>query len=98
MAIRSARVKPPAGREVEIDFGSTPTGVASFTITDGQVRPTSKVIVTQSGNAATSRDADENEFEQFVFQATPGSGSFTLIARSLDGTVTGKFKVFYEVR
>lgn len=89
-----------AGRahETEIDFGSTPVQSSSFTITDVAVKSDSKILVTQSANAATSRGSDEAELDFFRFSVRPAAGSFTLIVASAGGPVSGKYKVFYEVR
>jgi hypothetical protein len=97
----------PAGRdgsagsasisEVEIDFGSTPIWSAVVSVADAAITPASKIVAVQSGAAATGRDADENEMDQILFCATPGSGSMQLIARPQDGAVSGKFKVNYLI-
>jgi hypothetical protein len=83
--------------EIEIDFGSSPTRTKTFTIIDASVTPLSHLVILQSGAAPTGRQADENEMDPILFSGTPGSGQFTLIANSLTGPVTGKYKVNYAV-
>lgn len=82
---------------VEVDFGTTPTTVGSFTITDASVTTGSNILVTQDGAAATSKVEDENEFEVFMFNVSPGSGSFTLRVFSMLGPVIDKFRISYLV-
>lgn len=81
----------------EIDFGVVPTISMTFTIIDAGVSGTSIIVVCQSGAAATSRSADENEMDPIVFSAIPGTGQFILIATALNGPVTGKYKANYAV-
>lgn len=82
--------------ETEIDFGPTPTREKTFTVTDAGVSAASKIIVTQSGKAATGREADENEMDGLILAANPASGQFTLYARAVPGPVSGKFKLNYQ--
>ncbi len=81
--------------EVEIDFGSSPMWSKSFTIIDGNVSPSSKLVATQSGSAATGRDADENEMDALILNCKPGSGQFTMNAFAFPGPVSGKYKINY---
>lgn len=84
--------------EVEIDFG---TAIAyfdkQFTITDAAVGTGSKILITQSGNAATGRQADENQMDTLICNALPAAGSFTLFCTAAPGPVTGKYKIFYTI-
>lgn len=95
--------------EVEIDFGAPGCGTTvigdlnspehcEVTVTDAAVTATSKIIAMQAGIAATSRDQDENDMDQFDCWATPGTGNFVLFCRSReDEAIYGKFKVWYIV-
>lgn len=83
--------------QIEVDFGTAPVRTKTFTVTDASVSTTSHLVVTQSGTAATGRQADENEMDPILFSGTPGSGQFTLIANALTGPVSGKYKVNYMV-
>jgi hypothetical protein len=81
--------------EIEVDFGSSPTRTKTFTVVDAGITASSKLIITQSGHAATGRQADENEMDPILFSGTPGSGQFILIANALTGPVAGKYRVNY---
>jgi len=83
--------------EVEIDFGGAAVQSKRFTIANAGVLATSKIVVDQSGKAATGRAADENEMDFLHLRAVPGAGSFTLFAACLTGRVSGKYKVNYLV-
>lgn len=84
--------------ETEVDFGTSP-GVTekTFIITDAGVTGSSKVIVVQSGNAATSRASGDALWDGIMYAATPGTGQFTLYATTAQGPVSGRRKVFYTV-
>lgn len=82
--------------EVEIDLGSTPKKSFNLTVTDAAISPTSKVIVSASGNAATGRGLDDWEWDCADFAAKPAAGSMTLYAR-FTGHVSGKRKINYMV-
>jgi hypothetical protein len=81
--------------ETEIDFGTTNRTQRTFTITDAGVSATSKIVISISGNTATGRNADEIEMEVFYYYATPGTGTFSLFVKSLEGPVVGTYKLFY---
>jgi hypothetical protein len=87
----------PTITEIEIDFGATAVAELSFIISDASITITSKIVVLQSGRAATGRSADENELDIIRFVATPAAGSFQLSATCLSGRVSGKYKVNYLV-
>ena len=84
--------------EVEIDFG-TAFGYydKTFVVTDAGVSGTSKILITQSGNAATGRQADENQLDALICNALPAAGSFTLSCSAVPGPVAGKYKIFYTI-
>lgn len=83
--------------ETEIDFGSTPTWDKTFTITDGTVSGSSKIMVLPSGNVGTDRVGNDWEWDSLMLSALAGSGQFTLSALAMPGPVVGKRKVFYTV-
>lgn len=85
--------------EYEADFGSSEVNDGTFTVTDARVTTSSKIIAVMSGAAPTGKDADEvTNFETgFDIYCTNGSGSFTLVMRAKEGTVTGAFKINYHV-
>ena len=86
-----------AWTETEVDFGSTPTWEATFTITDAAVSATTEVAVVQSGTTATGRAAGDALWDAISYAAVPASGSFTLYAAASPGPVVGKRKLLYQV-
>lgn len=78
---------------IEVDFGPSPVGNKTFTIIDGSVSAASKIMALHSGEAATGRQADENEMDAIIFRATPQVGQYKLYADVLTGKVSGKYKV-----
>jgi hypothetical protein len=84
-------------REVEIDFGSIATGEKTFQVTDAGVSPSSIILASQSGKAATGRQADEAEMDQFIVCGTALAGVVTLYAKSLTGPLSGLYRVAYAV-
>ncbi len=84
-------------KSAEVDFGSVPTRYKNFTVTDASVTATSKIIVTQSGQAAAGGHVDDAEMDPIMFSARPGTGQLVLSARTLDGPVVGKYTVDYQV-
>lgn len=83
--------------QVEVDFGSTPTRSRTFTIVDAAVSATSKIVVIQSGEAATGHSQDENEIDTLIFKPIPALGSFDVYAESLTGPVVGVYKLNYLI-
>jgi len=81
----------------ELDFGSSATMAAKATVTDATVSGTSKIMVVQAGEAATGRQADENELDALVCSAIPAAGTFTLHCAVQRSLTHGKFKVYYSV-
>ncbi len=83
--------------EVELDFGSAPVDSMSFLVVDAAVTATSKITISQSGAAATGRDADESEMDPIAASATPGVGQVTVMCTALKGRVVGKYKFNYQI-
>jgi hypothetical protein len=83
-------------KSVEVDFGTIQTKYKTFTIVDAAVSASSKIMVTQSGQAATGGHVDDAEMDPIIFSARPGNGQFVLAARALDGVVVGKYVVNYQ--
>jgi len=82
--------------EVEVDFGSKPRSDGKFTVTDGTVGATSKVIVLSSGKTATGRKSGDDQWDSIVYAALPATGTFTVYAHAT-GRVRGKRKIQYQV-
>jgi len=86
-------------KEVEVDFGTTPTRVKTFTTTDDDaVASSTKIIMTQSAIAATGRSADENEMDRFAFATRwVSTTSFETLATAVDGPVVGLYRFAYVI-
>ena len=82
-------------REVEVDFGNSIE--KTFEVSDAGVSPSSIILASQSGNAATGRQSDENELDQFIVCATARAGSLSLYVRSLTGPLSGLYRVSYAI-
>jgi hypothetical protein len=85
----------PTMAEVELDFGTPAVVEKVFTVIDPACTPASRIIMNQSGAAATGRDADEAEFDAIDCRCQPLAGSFRVYATSLLGSVLGKYKFNY---
>lgn len=81
----------------ELDFGSAAKFVDVETVTDAAVSASSKIMVLQSGLAATGRQADENEMDELTCRGIPASGQFSLLCSCARSVTHGKFKVAYTV-
>jgi hypothetical protein len=82
-------------KQTEIDFGSMPVNTATFVVADADVTAASKLIGAVAYVAPTGKSLDELEFDVLDLRFAPGAGIFTLLARSLQGYVAGKFKINY---
>lgn len=85
-------------KEVEIDFGSNPVSEASFVITDAECSTDSLIIIAESGNPGTGKDADEPQLDVIVYKGVSGFGQFTVYGTCLTGVVSGKFKINYLLK
>lgn len=85
------------GKQVEVDFGQTPTEYGVFVVIDSSVAPASRIHAVQSGNAATGGNSDDAEMDPILFSASAGSGQLTIAGRALDGAVVGRYTVDYLV-
>jgi hypothetical protein len=88
--------------QATIDFGTKPVSEMLFTVADGSVTPTSKIIAQIASVAPANRDLDEIQAESlYVFanpSATAGSGFVDFWVRTIDGsTVSEQFIINYQV-
>jgi hypothetical protein len=83
--------------ETEVDFGSVATRSKSFTIIDAGVNTNSKILASQSMDAATGKSQDENEMDALQCRCAAHSGQFILYVDSLFGPIRDKFKINYIV-
>jgi hypothetical protein len=96
--VRQLFPAPPHNvKQTEVDFGDDKVTEKSFTITDADVSPTSQIVGTVAYEAPTGKDVDEVEMDSFELKFRPGSGSFVLFMKALEGSVYGKFKINYLV-
>jgi hypothetical protein len=87
-----------AKAEVEVDFGSTPLVVKTFTVLDANVSGTSIIVACQSRNAPTGKGTDDNELDPLSCAAGEyAAGSFVLQVAALQGPIVGNVKINYLV-
>ncbi len=89
-------------KTTEIDFGTTPyTTQKAFTISDVNANSTSIISAALRYEAPTGRSLDEIELVDLTFACgqptTAGGGSFQILATSLSGSVSGKYKLTYTL-
>ena len=82
--------------EVEIDFGTTPINNKTFTITDGTITNTKKIIVFTSPNNATGQLGNDWEVDGAVFSAKANTGNITLYVNA-PFSMNGKRKIYYQI-
>lgn len=84
--------------QTEVDFGSTPVGDATFTVTDAAVTDSSQLMAQVAYEAPTGKDLDEIEMDNLQIRCAPGSGSFDMFINTADGSyLADKFKINYLV-
>lgn len=81
--------------ETVVDFGTKPVWDASFTVLDGSVTPTNKIIVTP-GDVSSGRHADDWQWDSINFAAVAGTSQFTIYA-NCNGPVEGTRSIYYQV-
>lgn len=85
-------------KSVELTFGPPAVVEQTFLVTDADCVPTSLIVMTHSGAAATGKQADEAEFDAIDCRCEPLAGQFRVYATSLLGHVVGAFKFNYVIR
>ena len=91
-----AGIAIPSG-SVEVSFGTFPTISKTVTITDARISSTSIILATQSGKAATNKQADENEMDGLIFSCLAATGSFQLNMNCAPYMVAGNFFINYSI-
>ena len=86
----------PSG-SVEVNFGTYPTISKTVNITDARISSTSVILATQSGKAATSKQADENEMDGLMFSCLAANGSFQLNMNCAPYRIAGNFFINYTI-
>ena len=92
----TAGIVIPVGT-AEVNFGTYPTISKTVVITDARVSSSSVILATQSGKAATGKQADENEMDGMAFSCLPGTGSFQLNMNCAPYRVAGNFFINYSI-
>lgn len=82
--------------EDELDFGVKPTRSKKFTITNGLLVGSEKIVVFPSGNIAGGRGIDDWEWDTVQFAAKSDVGSFTIYAYS-NTRIGGRRKIYYSI-
>lgn len=86
--------------EVDVGYGNHEGAPISIVVVDSDILPGQVVTAVQSGEAATGKTADENEFDHFIVNVnvSPDGGSMTLILRPLTSVIlSGKYKINYVI-
>lgn len=83
--------------EVEVDFGTDPVYDARFTVVDAAISGTSKILISESGKAATGRAPGDSEWDSISATALPGSGQMTVMCKANPGPVAGRRILQYTV-
>lgn len=84
--------------QAELDFGSALYLTEKvFTVVDTRVNPQSNVNGNLAYAATANHTLDEISMEDFTFSFAPGDGQFTVLAKSLHGSVHGKFALNYHL-
>ena len=87
-----------AVKQVEVDFGATPTDSLTYTVTDASVTTSSKIMAEVAYVAPTGKDLDEIEMDDIQVSCGNGSGTFNMFIRAADGSyLADKFKINYVV-
>lgn len=87
-------------KEAEIDFGETPFQTfKEFEIKDTEVTSTSRIIAQKAiKSPSDGRNTDEVLAETLDIGVKVGIGVFLLTAKSLAGSVAGKFIIWYLLK
>jgi hypothetical protein len=83
--------------ETEVDFGTTPTRDKQFSVTDAGIGAASKILISESGKAATGRVAGDSQWDSIACAALPAAGSMTVYCVASPGPVVGKRKLQYVI-
>lgn len=85
-------------QQTEIDFGAIPVKTAMFTVTNGSIVPSNKIIATVSYDNPSDGEIDSAEwFEDLKIMTRAGTGQFFLYCRSNYNDINGKVKINYLI-
>jgi hypothetical protein len=83
--------------QTTIDFGSAEKSDELFNIVDAGISATSKIIAFVTWVSALGRDPDEVMADPISIAVEPLAGSMNIYAMALEGTVSGKYAVNYQI-
>ncbi len=84
--------------QTTIDFGATPVGDGTFTVTDVASLANSRISAQVAYIAPAGKDLDEIEMDDIILRCSAGAGSFTVFARAADGSyLADKFLINYSI-
>lgn len=85
-------------KQTQVDFGLVPyLSEKDFTITDPDVKPTSRITGNIAYEAPTGKDLDELEMDAIELKFGPGDGQLTIHVAGLEGSLEGNFKINYLI-
>jgi hypothetical protein len=84
-------------KEVEIDFGPIVTSSAKFIVPYPGVVPTSKILISPSGNKADNRGSDDWLWDSIQFAAYCTNNDEIIIHAHTNTSVAGKRKIYISV-
>lgn len=83
--------------QTTIDFGSTEKSDELFNVVDAGISATSKIIAFVTWLSTLGRDADEIMADPISISIQPKAGSMDIYAMALEGTVSGKYAINYQI-
>jgi len=80
-----------------IDFGSADITDEVFNIIDASISTSSNILAFVTWCSALSRDPDEVAADQISISVEPLTGSMNIYASAIEGTVSGKYAINYQI-
>jgi hypothetical protein len=85
-------------KQIEINFGfDIYTTHKIFDVVDSQIKDTDKIMAQVAYVAPEGKDLDELEMDAFVFTCGAYDGGFTMLVKSLHGSVSDNYKINYSI-
>lgn len=84
-------------KTVTVDLGPLPVHEFTVTVPDTDVLANLKIIAVVSGTPPVGKDADEIGMDSYQLTATPGPGQVTFYLRGLEGYLSDKFNLAYQI-
>lgn len=83
--------------QTTIDFGTTEKSDEVFNVVDAGISASSKIIAFVTWLSTLGRDADEIMADPISISVEPLAGSMNIYAMALEGTVSGKYAINYQI-